>query len=126
MNIARSSGEFFISVVTVLVLTLSSMSLNRSKPSALYSTSGSRWPERPQVDALLQVVHVEQVVLPAAVDDLEHDGALHAAHLLLADEALALVVLLERVVDRQVDDLVDGGALHVDVRLLELPGSRPA
>ncbi len=71
------------------------------------------------MDALLQVVHVEQVVLPARVDDLQHHGALDAAHLLLADEALALVVLGERVVDGEVDDFLQRRRAEIDVALLE-------
>ena len=99
MNTARSSGLFFISVVTVLDLDAVHHVLEELEALALVLDQRVALAEGAQVDALLQVVHVEQVVLPARVDDLQHHGALDAAHLLRADEALALVVLGERVVD---------------------------
>ena len=43
----------------------------------------------PQVDALLQVVHLVEVLAPALVDDLQHDLALDLAHGLGAELGLA-------------------------------------
>src|SRR5450759_1457370 len=93
--------------------------LEEVEPLALVLDQRVALAESAQVDALLQVVHVEQVVLPARVDDLQHHGALDAAHLLLADEALALVVLGERVVDGEVDDFLQRRRAEIDVALLE-------
>src|SRR5450756_887501 len=93
--------------------------LEEVEPLALVLDQRVALAESAQVDALLQVVHVEQVVLPARVDDLQHHGALDAAHLLLADEALALVVLSERVVDGEVDDFLQRRRAEIDVALLE-------
>ena len=72
------------------------------------------------MDTLLHIVHVEEVILPAGVDDLEHHGALDAAHLFGADLALTLVVLLESIVDDEVDDLIHGHRSDVDVALFDL------
>ena len=47
-----------------------------------------------EADALLEVVHVEEVLFPEAVEDGEHDDALVVAHLRLAEDLLLDVVAL--------------------------------
>ena len=53
--------------------------------------------EAAQVDALAQVVHVEEVFPPAVVDHLQQDRALEIAHQLVAELFLALVVGVHRI-----------------------------
>ena len=55
--------------------------------------------EAAQVDALAQVVHVEQVLAPAFVDDLQQQETLERFHQLLAEGLFARVVALERLLD---------------------------
>src|SRR5690606_10555068 len=45
-----------------------------------------------QADAVLEVVHLVEVVSPAAVDDLQHNAALELAHRLGSEGLLALAV----------------------------------
>ncbi len=47
---------------------------------------------RAQPDAVLEVVHLVEVVAPAAVDHAEHDASLQLAHGLLAERDLAALV----------------------------------
>ena len=64
---------------------------------------------RAEMDALAEVVHRLEVLAPACVDDLEDDEALDLAHQLhvrlrvVAEELLALVVRVERVLDELLD-----------------------
>ena len=62
--------------------------------------------EAAEVDALAQVVHVEEVFAPAVVDHLQQDRALEVAHQLLAELLLALVVGVHRVVVEVVLELL--------------------
>ena len=55
--------------------------------------SGVALGHRAQADALLEVVHLVEVVAPAAVEHLQHDTALAAARIAaLAELLLALLV----------------------------------
>ncbi len=70
--------------------------------------------DRPsQVDAVLQVVHLGQVVTPALVDDLQHHVALDLAHGLgpTGHGLGMLLVVLERLLDDALDQIVRGGRL---------------
>src|ERR1035441_7238306 len=49
------------------------------------------------MDALAQVVHVEQVLAPAFVDDLQQQEALEGSHQLLAERLLSSLVELHGV-----------------------------
>ena len=67
-----------------------------------------------QVDAVLEVVHLGQVVAPAGVHDLEVHVALDLAHgLRAARHGLAvLLVELERLLDDGLDQVLGGGRLR--------------
>ena len=71
---------------------------------------------RPEVDALLEVVHLVEVLAPLRVDDLEHHLALDLAHHVGAELALALLVVRDGVVDEQLVEVV--GALDAGELLL--------
>ena len=68
-----------------------------------------------QVDALAQHVHVVEMLHPLAVDDAQHDDLLELAHVLLAEEQLALVVALER---DALERLLEAVAAHLRELLL--------
>ena len=77
---------------------------------------------RPQVDALLEVVHLLEVLAPALVDDAEHDLALDLAHDAGAELGLPTLVVGGRVGDERVAERVAVGDAH-DVVAHE--GARP-
>ncbi len=79
--------------------------------------------EAAQVDALAEIVHLRQVLLPAGVDDLEEDVALERSHQLLAELFLALVVCGENVLGEQLGDLLAARGLRVE--LGEVDRNRP-
>ena len=79
---------------------------NISKPSRCHSVSGILLPHRPQVDALLEVVHLLEVLAPALVDDAQHHLALDLAHRLVAELVLAALVVAGGVVEHELADLV--------------------
>ena len=60
--------------------------------------------ERPQVDALAQVVHRLEVLAPALVDDLEDHVALDLTRELGAELLLTLRVRVERVAHELLDE----------------------
>ena len=66
-------------------------------------------PHGPEVDALAEVVHLGQVVLPPLVDDLQHDVALELAGRLLAagDALVPLRVQVEGLGEDALGDLAD-------------------
>jgi hypothetical protein len=59
---------------------------------------------RAEVNALAEVVHAFQVLAPAGIDDLEDHVALDLASDLLAPSLLAILVLVEGVLDELIDD----------------------
>jgi hypothetical protein len=59
-----------------------------SKPSRWYSISGIALGHRPQADALLEVVHLVEVLAPLAVHDLQQHLPLQLAHPALHGEEL--------------------------------------
>ena len=63
---------------------------------------------RAQADALLQVVHLVEVLAPLAVQHREHDTALHLAHDLGAELLLARVVGVVRVGEQLLAQVVGG------------------
>src|SRR5436309_6630107 len=73
-----------------------------------------------QVDALAQVVHVEEVLAPAFVDDLQQQEALERTHELLAERLCASVVALHRHGADAVDQVDPVDALAVEVVLAEV------
>src|SRR4051794_275630 len=85
--------------------------------------------EAAQVDALAQIVHVEQVLLPALVDRLQQQEPLECAHQLLAQRLLAGVVAAHRLLDDGVDQSVAvdpllAQGIGVDLHREELPQRR--
>src|SRR3954447_6727656 len=78
--------------------------------------------EPAQVDALAQVVHVVEVLAPAAIDDLQQQVALERAHQLRAELALALVVEPASALAQLALELLAVEALEVDVAEVELVG----
>ncbi len=66
-----------------------------------------------KADALLQVVHVQQVIFPQTIEHAEHDHALVEAHLLLADKLLLGGVPLLELVEERLAELVPREIVHV-------------
>ncbi len=75
---------------------------------------------RPQADALLEVVHLVEVLAPLAVEHREDDASLQLTHDVGAEGVLALLVLLVDVVLDRLGDEVGGHARQVSGRLLQL------
>src|SRR5437879_655691 len=59
-----------------------------------------------EADALLEVVHGEEVILPQAVEDGEHDDALVVAHLLGTEDLFLDIVTGAEVVEDGLAELV--------------------
>ena len=69
--------------------------------------------DRAQADALLEVVHLEEVLHPARVDDAQHDLPLEFAQVVRADLVLLGLVPRERRVRQLVGELVAGSPRRV-------------
>ena len=90
----------------------------------MYSTSGSFWRVGAVADALLQLVHRQQVVLPLVVDHLQHDDALGLAHDVGADQVFLLLVLLlqpleDRVGHLEARQVAELGEIDLDAELAQ-------
>ena len=83
-------------------------SSNIDEALVLVGDEGVDLGEPAEVDALAQVVHLVQVLLPPHVDDLQQDVALERAHQLVPELLLALVVGGEGVLGEHLGDLSRG------------------
>ena len=96
------------------------MASNMSKDSRLYATSGSLLRVAAQTDALLEVIHGEQVVFPQTVDDAEHDHALVITHGVVAEDLLLCLVLLFELLEDGLAKIVAAKLVDVDARSVEV------
>src|SRR5256884_3160233 len=79
-------------------------------PLLLVGLEGVHLPVAAQPDALLQVIHVEEVVLPERVERLEHDELFQVAHDGRAEGRLALLVDRADALDEEVLERADAEA----------------